>query len=276
MIKKYIDKIKKHYVKKAAKQKRQEILNKSAELNNIHKGQRCFIIGTGPSINSQDLKLLKDEFCIAMSQLYNHPDYVIINPQYHIFSGVKLHPHLPDDVCVKFYQEIGEKVKDETTILINYKDLEFIQENNLLTNKKIYYFNCEEDYGKLLKRGISYPINIYLSQSVSVMAIQNAIAMGFKDIYILGCDHDHILRMKDKIPANFYDPTKSVFGKNGIVENWDDDLYDWGNEFKAYHFLWTQYGHIKNYSKNNNINIYNATSGGILDVFDRVDYEKLF
>jgi len=275
MLKKYIRKIKKYFIKKAAARKRQVILNKNIELSNIHNGQRCFIIGTGPSINTQDLKLLQNENCIAMSQLYNHPDYNIIDPKYHIFSGVKIHSYLfSENVAVQYYQEVDSKIKEKTTLLINYPDFNFIQENKLLKNKKIHYFSCDKHYKKLLKEAINYPKSFYESQCVSVMAIQNAIAMGFKEIYLLGLDHDWILRMKDKIQANFYDSKQSVFGKNGVVENWH--VCDWRAVFKAQYILWDEYEHLKSYIKQNNIQIYNATNGGILEVFPRVKYETLF
>ena len=38
---------------------RQLLIN--SELRNIYKGQRCFVLGNGPSLNSQKIELLKDE-----------------------------------------------------------------------------------------------------------------------------------------------------------------------------------------------------------------------
>src|SRR5512139_2649265 len=41
-----------------------------AEYYNIHRGERCFIIGNGPSLNDTDLSKLKDEFTFGMNRIY--------------------------------------------------------------------------------------------------------------------------------------------------------------------------------------------------------------
>ena len=41
-----------------------------SKFKDIHKGQRCFIIGTGPSLNKTNLSLLKDEICFGVNTLY--------------------------------------------------------------------------------------------------------------------------------------------------------------------------------------------------------------
>jgi len=43
----------------------------------IHRGERCFIIGTGPSLNQTNLSLLKDEITFGVNTLYrgNFLDY---------------------------------------------------------------------------------------------------------------------------------------------------------------------------------------------------------
>ncbi len=42
-------------------------------MHNIHHGQRCFIIGNGPSLQRTDLTKLKDEFTFGMNRIYLVP-----------------------------------------------------------------------------------------------------------------------------------------------------------------------------------------------------------
>lgn len=54
---------------------KQYLLNRSTchqlkKFKNIHKGQRCFIIGTGPSLTVEDLELLKDEICFGSNRIF--------------------------------------------------------------------------------------------------------------------------------------------------------------------------------------------------------------
>ena len=41
----------------------------------IHKGDRCFILGSGKSIDSEDILLLKKEIVIGINSFVNHPNF---------------------------------------------------------------------------------------------------------------------------------------------------------------------------------------------------------
>ncbi|MFM6402276.1 MAG: hypothetical protein ACKPFF_36830, partial [Planktothrix sp.] len=52
---------------KAMLEKSQE---KIRQFHNKHLGQRCVIIGNGPSLNEMDLSFLKHEICFATNKIY--------------------------------------------------------------------------------------------------------------------------------------------------------------------------------------------------------------
>ena len=60
----YIEKVKKLHDKYNNQQKQFE------QLKDSHSGERCFIIGNGPSLTTMDLDLLKNEFCFATNQIF--------------------------------------------------------------------------------------------------------------------------------------------------------------------------------------------------------------
>ena len=60
------------------------------QFKDCHKGNRIFILASGPSINTQDLKPLGREICISVSQFCLHQDIDIIRPRYHMLAP--LHP----------------------------------------------------------------------------------------------------------------------------------------------------------------------------------------
>ena len=111
-------------------------------------------------------------------------------------------------------------------------------------------------------------------QSVTIDCIQLAIYMGFKYIYLVGVEHSEIVTGQYDY---FYDRTQSVTGNkdtyasdNGkVVSKFSTQLY-------TRNYLWKQYEKLKEIAEHNGIKIYNATKGGLLDVFDRVDYDLLF
>jgi hypothetical protein len=49
---------------------RRDSIRQLAELKDIHRGKRCFLIGNGPSLKQTDLSLLKNEFTIGTNRIY--------------------------------------------------------------------------------------------------------------------------------------------------------------------------------------------------------------
>ena len=49
---------------------RRASMDRLAELKNVHKGQRAFIIGNGPSLKQIDLHKLKGEFTFGLNRIY--------------------------------------------------------------------------------------------------------------------------------------------------------------------------------------------------------------
>ena len=49
---------------------RRESIRRLANLKNIHKGKRAFIIGNGPSLKQTDLRKLKNEITFGMNRIY--------------------------------------------------------------------------------------------------------------------------------------------------------------------------------------------------------------
>lgn len=119
--------------------------------------------------------------------------------------------------------------------------------------------------------------SIYFSEDVSnhfcdggtdtYEAIQLAVYMGFKEIYFLGIDHHYAASVDaegnlvvDKTVKDHFDDTDCmVIGFPATLET-------------------AQYAFTiaKEYADNHSIKIFNATRGGKLEVFERVDFDDLF
>jgi len=50
------------------------LLSQNEELRDKYSNERCFIIGTAPSVKDFDLKLIKNENIIAINEFYLHSD----------------------------------------------------------------------------------------------------------------------------------------------------------------------------------------------------------
>ena len=90
--------------------------------------------------------------------------------------------------------------------------------------------------------------------------------MGFESVYLIGCDHFVESLKKMKEIKHFYENSNEVV--------WDltpeylklDNHLKLDNAYKAAKLAFEEDGR----------NIYNATRGGYLDIFKRVDFDALF
>ena len=127
---------------------------------------------------------------------------------------------------------------------------------------------------------ISMSKNMPSPQNVIQAAIFSAIYMGFKKIYLIGVDMTSVFMTYEAD-----DDGKTVILKDSHAYSFSEkeintmlNRFRYDNEFmmKDYAIVFSIYKKIKKYAEKNNIEVYNATKGGGLDVFDRVRYESLF
>jgi hypothetical protein len=259
-----------------------EVLNRNEKFRDIHRGQRCFIVGTGPSINSQDLSPLKDEIVFSLSRFYYHSLYETIRPRYQVFSGMTLHPFLfeKDGLPCDIYKEAELKIISEI-IFTCIGDKQFIQENNFFQKQQIFYVAPDPDSGMkdIHVKGLDLTKSIFGFYLIPELAIQIAIFMGFREIYLLGLDHTwlyEVLHGRD-FDHQFYDLKTGVLGKDNnreFISKKQDEYASFHQLISLYYHFYEDYSALKKYGENKNIKIYNATRGGMLDIFERVTLEE--
>lgn len=226
---------------------------------NLYDGERCFIIGNGPSLSANDLDLLIGEKTFACNRIYNIFPQTYWRPTFYMCG---------DRECLK----------DEIT---NIKELHgCIKWVSLLARRygreeadELHFYN---QYGPFcihienkVQNGVSEDVSRYFSttQTVTCQEIEFAIYMGFKEIYLLGVDHNYPISI-DKNGHKIMDNTvKSHFDGGGSKESSLHYIY--------YDAATQCYQVCEDYAKSHGIKIYNATRGGKLEVFKRVNLEDV-
>ena len=244
------------------------VLQRNRALRNRHAGERCFILATGPSIREQDLTLLQGEICFAVSNFFVHPDFATIQPRYYCVAGY--HEPITEAGWIEWLHEM-ESATGAATMFFNLNDRERIERNGLFSDRQVHYLQFGASRDEISRRGIDLARPVLGARSVPVMALEIAIYMGFRHIYLLGCDHDWILHMNRS--SHFYEEEQHVLVRAGYNE-WFN--FDWETDFAHMAALWRQYKTIRLCAESCSAEIYNATPGGLLDVFPRVRYESLF
>ena len=92
--------------------------------------------------------------------------------------------------------------------------------------------------------------------------------MGFKEIYLLGVDHNYTVTINEEGETIVDKSAKDYFCENYDTDIKDIVVHDMGQNTRAYR-------KAKHYCDNNGINIYNATRGGKLEVFPRVNFDDI-
>ena len=208
----------------------------------IHKDKRCFIIATGPSLTADDYMKLRDEHTIGVNGLCLWFEKYGVETEYFVVSD--------DEVFDRIRGSLDKTSKAEIFVSERVKKTFYIPEKYKIFPVDIWNRFSLENSRKRFSNDIS--ICSYDEETVVFHAIQLAVYMGFTDIYLIGTDCNY-----DQSKAYAVDHGKKV-----------DDISIGLKMVRSYEV-------VKQYESKYNFRVYNATRGGMLEVFDRVDLDKV-
>jgi hypothetical protein len=242
------------------------------KFNNLHFGERCFLIGNGPSLQAADLDKIcsNNEISFACNMIYKifsetkwRPDYFflldvpVIQTRFEEFSKL--------DTKIKFILNPKQilSLPDRDKVAANLKsgagDTYFL--NKIITTSVSGLLTFSEDASRAL----------CTTGTVMYAMIQMAVYMGFKEIYLLGVDNTLVsATCSSRTNINHFYTDKQTEYKEidamratssmDMIQRHVDNDYSIANE----------------YCREHEIKIHNATRGGTLEVFERVNIDSLF
>jgi hypothetical protein len=244
------------------------LLAANRALHNRHAGRRAFILCSGPSVKTQDLTVLKNEICIGVSNFFVHPDYALISPRYHCIAP--LHPPFTDADGVRWFRTMEQPLAGRE-LFLGLTDRHLIDRGRLFAATQVHYLSFGRPWGRSAPPSLSLDARLPSGQSVSVFALMVALQLGFSEIYLLGVDHTSLNFQNGHYAyRHFYTGDRT----NALGEM--PPPADLEPEFASYVALWRQYKTLRAIAAARGVGIFNATRGGLLDVFPRVNLESLF
>ncbi|MCB0519233.1 MAG: 6-hydroxymethylpterin diphosphokinase MptE-like protein [Saprospiraceae bacterium] len=217
------------------------------QFKDIHKGQDCFILGNGPSLNKMDLSPLRDYHTFGQNKIFLIFEKVDLNLSY----LVSVNPLVIEQSAREFEQMNCPVFLSHTAADEVVSDQENIHRLHTLNVWSFY-----EDISQPICEG----------NTVTFVSLQIAYYMGFKRVFLIGVDHSF---------------KQSGSSHEVQVYKGDDENHFHPDYFKGQQWqLADVYGsevsyHLANYFyQKDGRQVFDATVGGKLAVFPKIPYEE--
>jgi hypothetical protein len=221
------------------------------EMKDRHRGERCFIIGNGPSLKHMDLSRLQNEFTFGMNRIYLVFPELGYNTTYFVSIN---------DLVI-------EQCADEIAALPVPKFIAW--------HANRHFKRLPEDmiflYTTYTGPQFAYDLTrrVWEGATVTNVTLQLAFYMGFKQVILIGVDHNFTSKgdanktvVSDGDDPNHFDPRYFGEGFRWQLPDLDTSEIGYSMACKAYEQAGRQ--------------VLDATVSGKLTVFPKVDYTSLF
>jgi hypothetical protein len=134
------------------------------------------------------------------------------------------------------------------------------------------YYNKTSPYYCVPRFSCDANKNIFCGQSVTMINIQLAYYLGFTEVYLVGMDHEYT------IPESFVVEGETILSTGDDPNHFHPDYFGKGKKWHNPHLdrVEKTYKYFKIVFEAKDRIIINATVGGNLEIFERVDFESLF
>jgi len=230
-----------------------------------HKSQRCFILGNGPSLNKIDIDRLCQETSFGVNSIFLMTRSNGFRPTYYVVE---------DNLVFK------ENMQDIDTYEGVTKILPEQYAEKLDTRDSCYVFNMNTSfYNKRDPAAYSVPqFNItpapqfYCGQSVTYINMQIAYYMGFAEVILVGMDFSY------SKPPSHEQSGNHIHSQGDDPNHFNKDYFGAGKTWKDPRLgrVLRSYMRAKFEFESAGRKILNATPGGELELFPRVNFNSLF
>ena len=221
---------------------------------------RCFVIGNGPSLNKLDMGLLADEVTFGVNGIFLKDGF---KPTFYVVE---------DHLVAEDRKARIDELSGVTKLFPSYLSYCFEE------HPETIFYNHQPR--KSFPHGFDFSTDAseitYTGCTVVFSCLQLAYYLGFKNIYVIGVDVDYqipedvkktqdynveVLDMDSDDPNHFH---QDYFGKG---YRWHDPQAD---------KMVQSFREAENICSENGVKLYNATPGGKLEEFERINYNSLF
>ncbi len=229
---------------------RRESIRKLAALKDSHKGERCFVVGNGPSLKSMDLSKLQGEFTFGFNRIFLAAAELGFTPS-----------------CIV---SINDLVIEQSVA-----ELQALRMPKFFAWRARKWLKLDADthfiYTSYTGPGFSKDVTgrVWEGATVTNVALQLAYHMGFTKVILIGVDHNFASQgtPNTTVTSTGADPNHfsgAYFGKGFRWQLPDLETSERG------------YRNARQAFEADGRQVVDATVGGKLTIFPKVDYNTLF
>ncbi|HEY9075642.1 MAG TPA: 6-hydroxymethylpterin diphosphokinase MptE-like protein [Anaerolineaceae bacterium] len=229
---------------------RRESIQRLQAMKDTHRGERCFILGNGPSLKDTDLTRLKGESTFGMNRIY------------------LLFPELGFQTT--FYVAINDLVVEQCAQDIQNLDLpRFVSwraRKWLHAAENLHFLYTTYTGPKFARTATG---RLWEGGTVTYAALQLAYHFGFKQVILIGVDHNFVT----KGPAN-----QTVVSQGDDPNHFHPSYFGKGFRWQLPDLEASEHGYrlARAAYEADGREVLDATIGGKLQVFPKVRYDSLF
>lgn len=214
---------------------------------NVHAGERCVIIGNGPSLQDTDMSLLRDEYTFGLNRIYLMFEELGFETTYHVTVNRYVVEQCADDFRMIRAPLFATKR--------NRPMLEGAPNTAFLNNIVGPWFSRDASRG------------VWEGATVTYVAMQLAYYMGFSEVVLVGVDHRFAVGGDPHQLVESTGPDKSHFDPRYFAKGFKWQLPDLDSSEVAYQLA------RKSFERAGR-RIVDATVGGALTVFPKTTLDE--
>lgn len=218
---------------------------------NAHHGERCFIIGNGPSLRQTDLSRLKGEFTFGLNRIY------LMFPELGFTTSCLV---VINDLVLE--QSASEIVKLTLPKFLTWRARGWFRQDRQVMYLDTDFTGRENFSGEATRR-------LFEGFTVTYAAMQLAFFMGFQEVILVGVDHNYVTSGTPNQAVISPGDDPNHFSPNYFGKGFKWQLPDLEGSERAYVLAREAYTRAGR-------RIVDATVGGKLTVFPKEDYNSLF
>lgn len=257
-----------------------QALGANSAYKNTKIGKRCFILGNGPSLKTEDLSTLAGEDVFTVNQAARHPDFPLLKSVVHFWADPNffvVDEKRPEDLeLIEVMKRINTPDNRPLCFFpLNKKD--FVEHFGLDKELRVGYFHARKRLQDSLEREIDFTTTIPALNTVVMYGIAFAIFMGYSEIYLLGVDSTSLMvNIKSFLKINDSNDYCYNIGENEkirlqrMVQRQTLEA-----QTLSFYFVLLQYRILNNYCCQRGIKLINCSSTTLIESIPRMSLREV-